>query len=249
MNIRRKILNGVFGTFVALGLLSTSTAHALVTEGDASAYALNATLFGSPLVGPIPYSTANGNESDSDSVISLDTAFLDTGILNSSASSNVDGTPGSKTAESSSSIAFFDLDVLQNGLSADLISSYTNVSGDYGSFNAIGNSSILGLTGYGIFAPLNGVTITGEANQTLLDVAGIQVIANRQTSTCSATDCFMTTDALYINALGKVTLTLASSSAHLAAPIPEPETYALMMMGLAGLAGSKRIRNRMKSIA
>ncbi|HYD33170.1 MAG TPA: PEP-CTERM sorting domain-containing protein, partial [Methylophilaceae bacterium] len=102
---------------------------------------------------------------------------------------------------------------------------------------------------YGIFAPLNGVTITGEANQTLLDVAGIQVIANRQTSTCSATDCFMTTDALYINALGKVTLTLASSSAHLAAPIPEPETYALMMMGLAGLAGSKRIRNRMKSIA
>jgi len=243
----KKILNGVFGTVLALGFMSAGTANALVVDGDASAYAVQANLFGSPLIGPIPHSTANGNESDSDSVISLDTTYLDAGVLNSSASSNVDGSPGSKTAEASSSIAYLDLGILLNGLSADLISSNSSVTGDQGSFNAIGSSSIVNLTGYGIFDPLNGITITGAPNQTLLSLAGIEVIANRQTSTCSATDCFMTTDALYIDVLGKVTLTLASSHAHLAA-IPEPETYAMMLVGLAGLVGSKRMRNKVRAV-
>ena len=250
MKTIRNIKNGVYGSVIALGLLTAVSAHADVTDGDASAYALQANLFGSPLIGPIPTSSATGNQSNSSSVISLDTPFLDTGILNSSASSNVDGSPDSKTAESSSSIAYLDLDILWNGLSADVISSSSSVTGDYGSFNAVGSSSIIGLTGYGLFSGLNGVSITGAPNQTLLSLAGIEVIANRQTSTCSASDCFMTTDALYIDVLGKTTLTLASSYAHLAgtAPIPEPETYAMMLVGLAGMAGSKRMRNKVRAI-
>lgn len=241
MNTIRTILNGVYGTVLALGLISASPAYAVVTDGDASAYALQANLFGSPILGPIPNSSVTGNDSDSDSVISLDTAFLDTGVLNSSASSNVDGSAGPKTAESSSSIAYFDLDVIRSGLSADLISSYSNVSGDQGSFVAMGNSSILNLTGYGLFSGLNGVTITGAPNQTLLSLAGIEVIANRQMSSCTAFDCSQTTDALYVNVLGIANLTLASSSAHLAAPIPEPATAAMLMAGLLGMGG-KRLR-------
>lgn len=248
MKTIRNIKHGVYGSILALGILTAVPAHALVTDGDASAYALQANLFGSPLIGPIPNSTASGNESDSDSVVSLDTTFLDAGVLNSSASSNVDGSPGSKTAESSSSIAYFDLDLLLNGLSAEVLSSSSSVTGDYGSFNAVGSSSIVGLTGYGIFDPLNGISITGAPNQTLLSLAGIEVIANRQTSTCSATDCFMTTDALYVDVIGITTLTLASSYAHLAAPIPEPETYAMMLAGLAGMVGSKRLRNKVRAV-
>lgn len=243
----KKILRGVFGTLIALGMMSAGTASAVVTDGNASAYALQADVLGIN-IGPISSSSASGNQSDSNSLVELDTFFLDTGILNSSASSNVDGSPGSKTAESSASIAYLDLDLLTDGFSADVISSNTSVSGDQGSFNAVGSSSILGLSGYGLFSPLNGVTISGAPNQTLLSLAGIEIIANRQTESCDAFACSMTTDALYVDVLGVVNLTLASSSAYLAAPIPEPATTAMMLAGLAGL-GSKRLRNKVRAIS
>lgn len=239
----RSILNAVSGVVLALGFVTAMPAHALVTEGDASAKALEVNLFGDPLLGPIPTSSVSGNGSDADSVVSLTIApFLSTGILNTSAFSNVDGSPGPKEASSSSSIAFLDFGVpALLGLSFDLISSDSSVTGDQGSFSANGSSSIVNLEGSGLLSGLNGVVITGAPNQTLLSLAGIEVIANRQTSSCTSFECSITTDALYIDVLGKANVILASSSAHLAAPIPEPGTVAMMLAGLAGL-GSKRLR-------
>lgn len=254
MKNKRNILGVLSGAFLALGMFAALPANATVTEGDASAYVIKATIYDQPLIGPAPYAWVTGNGVDVESIgaitLSDSRVSLSTHLLNAQAFSDVDGSDGSRTASSSSSIADVDFnlrDVL--GLSFDLISSNSIVTGDAGSFSAIGNSSIVNLTGYGLLAGLNSVTITGAPNQTLLSLNGIEVIANRQTSTCSATDCFMTTDALYIDVLGKAHMVVASSHAHLAAPVPEPETAALMMVGLAGLIGSKRLRNKVRAAA
>jgi hypothetical protein len=248
MNDIRNILKGISGAFLAFGLMAAVPAHAVVTQGDASAYAVQASVFGSPLIGPAPFSSVSGNDFDSDSILDIDLGPLHVGALNSSAFSNVDGSPGSRLATASSSIADVDFSLHKVlGFSFDLISSNSSVSGDAGSFSAVGDSSIVGLTGFGLLSGLNGAVITGAPNQVLLSLFGIEVIANRQTSTCTAFDCFITTDALYVDVLGKTNLVLASTTAHLAAPVPEPATAALMMAGLAGL-GSRRLR-RMRAAA
>lgn len=254
MKNKRNIVSIFTGALAAIGLFAAASAQATVTQGDASAYVIQATAFGNPVVGPAPYASVVGNDTDSSSIgsISLSDSLvnLNTGLLNAQASSNVDGSPGSKTATASSSIADVDFNVAQlAGLSFDLISSSSTVTGDAGSFSAVGSSSIVGLAGFGLLSGLGDIEITGAPNQTLLSLFGIEVIANRQVSTCTALDCFITTDALYVDVAGIKNLTVASSTAHLAAPVPEPETYAMMLVGLAGLVGSKRLRNKVKAIA
>jgi len=254
MKNKRNILNALAGAFVAVGLFTAVPASATVTEGDASAYVIKATVFDNPLIGPAPYASVIGNGTDTQSIGSINLSDslvnLSTGLLNANASSNVDGSSGFKTATASSSIADVDFNVAElAGISFDLISSSSSVTGDTGSFSAIGNSSIVGLTGYGLLSALNSVQITGAPNQTLLSLFGIEVIANRQVSSCTAFDCFITTDALYVDVAGLKNLTIASSSAHLAAPVPEPETAAIMLLGLAGLVGSKRLRNKVRAAA
>lgn len=251
MKNKSNILNALAGAFVAVGIFAAAPANATVTQGDASAYVIQATVFDNPLIGPAPYSSVTGNGSDSQSIGSVNIGdgliSLTTGLLNAQSSSNVDGSSGFKTASATSSIADVDFNVAQLvGLSFDLITSSSTVTGDAGSFSAIGNSSIVGLTGYGLLSGLNSIEITGAPNQTLLSLFGIEVIANRQVSTCTAFDCFITTDALYVDVAGVKNLTLASSTAHLAAPVPEPETAAMMLLGLAGLVGSKRLRNKVR---
>lgn len=252
MKNKRNILNALSGAIVALGVFAAVPAHATVTEGDASAYVIRATAFDKPLIGPAPLATVTGNNTDSESIgsVIISDSFVDlsTGLLNAEASSNVDGSSGPKTASSSSSIADVDFNVAElAGISFDLITSSSSVTGDAGSFSAVGNSSIVGLEGFGLLSGLSSIEITGAPNQTLLSLFGIEVIANRQVSSCSAFDCFITTDALYVDVAGIKNLTLASSTAHLAAPVPEPETAALMMLGLAGLVGSKRLRSKMQA--
>lgn len=237
------------GVGAALALMAASSANALVTDGSASAYALDADL---PLglgIGPIPLSSVSGNDSTSDSVLSATVdPFLSTGVLNSSAMSNVDGSSGSKSASSSSSILDFDLNLpAVLGLSFDVLSSNSSVDGDAGSFDATGNSSIVNLQGSGLLAGLGLVVLDGSANQQLLSAPGISVIANRQTESCSSFSCSITTDALFVSVANLTTLTLGSSTAQLAgetAPIPEPSTYAMMVAGLLGIGAMRKWRGR-----
>ncbi len=232
-----KYFRGLLLWATAVVAWAATPACALVTSGGASAYALQANVAGMSILGPTPLSSVSGNGTDSHSVVSLSVfPILSTGILNSSASSNVDGSPGSKTADGSSSVATFSLNVpTAFGLSFDLLSSNSHVTGDAGSFSALGSSSIVNLAGSGLLSPLSSVTITGAPNQMLLNVGGIEVIANRQTSACGASSCSMTTDALFIDVAGLANLTLASSSAQLAGQVPEPSTWTLMALGLLGL--------------
>lgn len=252
MKNKRNILNALSAAFVAFGMLAAVPAQATVTEGEASAYVIRATAFDKPVIGPAPLATVTGNNTDAETIGSVlindSFVYLSTGLLNAEASSNVDGSSGSKTATSSSSIADVDFNVAElAGLSFDLVSSNSTVTGDAGSFSAMGSSSIVGLEGFGLLSGLSNIEITGAPNQTLLSLFGIEVIANRQVSSCTALDCFITTDALYVDVAGIKNLTVASSTAHLAAPVPEPETTALMLLGLAGLVGSKRLRSKMQA--
>lgn len=248
LTIARRLLCGAAAAFA---VAAASPAHAIVTEGEASASALHLdVLNGAIVAGPVVQSAVSGNAADSDSALSLTlTPILSTGILNTSASSNVDGSAGSKTASAFASIVDFDLAVASLtsilpstalGLSFDLLTSTSTVSGDAGSFSALGTSNIVGLTGSGVLSALGSVTITGDPNQVLLDVAGISVIANRQSSSCTAFECAITTDALFVDVAGLAELTLSTSTAHLTAVIPEPSTYVLMALGLLGIIGLTR---------
>ena len=246
MKNKSNMMKVFWSATLTLGLFSTAPAHAAVTEGGASAYAITVTTFDKLRIGTAPYASVIGNDTDSRSIgsIRLSDSQVDisTYALKADAASNVDGGSGFRTASASSSISDVDFtltDIL--GLSFDLVSSNSSVTGDQGSFSAIGSASIVNLSGSGLLAGLGDVTITGAPNQTLLSLDGIEVIANRQTSSCTSFECAITTDALYVDVLGKTNMVLASSTAYLAAPVPEPATTAMMLAGLAGL-GSKRLR-------
>lgn len=252
-SIKMRALLSVTG--VALTMLAASPAIAQVTDGSASAYALDASVLDIINVGPTPTSSVTGNGSDENSLATLNAgssllgATLSTGLLNTSASSNVDGNAGPKTAMGSSSIVDFDLNTNLFSLSFDTLTSNSTVTGDAGSFNAMGNSSILNLMGSGLLGNID-TNITGAPNQVLLSALGVEVIANRQTTSCSSFSCMLTTDALYVNVAGLANLTLASSTAELmgnTAPIPEPSTYAMMVVGLFGLGAMRKWKQRNKA--
>ena len=91
------------------------------------------------------------------------------------------------------------------------------------------------------------LSLLAVANQVLLDLAGISIIANRQTSSCDTFSCMITTDALYVNVANITSLTLASTTAMLTgstAPVPEPSTYAMMVVGLFGIGAMRKWKNR-----
>lgn len=249
MNAVKTMRTLLFGAGTALALMAASPVFAQVNDGGASASALSAQLPFGLSVAPAPLSSVNGNGSDSDDLLRVTVfPFLDTGVLTTSAASNVDGSAGAKSASSTASILDFDLGgPLPFGLSFDVLTSNSNVSGDAGSFSAVGNSSIVNLMGSGLLAGLNGSALDGSANQVLFDGAGVSVIANRQTSSCSSFSCMLTTDALFINVANVAAVALATTSAHLAgntAPVPEPSTWAMMIAGLFGIGAMRKWKNR-----
>lgn len=248
MNAVKTMRTLLFGASAALTLMAASPVFAQVTDGSASASSLNAQLPLGTSVGTVPLSSVSGNGSDSNDLLRVTVyPYLDTGVLTTSASSNVDGSSGAKSASSSASILDFDLGgPLPFGLSADVLSSNSSVSGDAGSFAANGNSSIINLSGSGLLSGLNVNAIDGSPNQVLLNLAGISVIANRQTSTCSSFSCMITTDALFVDVANVATVALATTSARLAgntAPVPEPSTWAMMVAGLFGIGAMRKWKN------
>lgn len=249
MNATNSLRTLLTGASVALSLLAVSPAFAQVNTGSASASGIEADLPLGLTVGPLPGSSVTGNGTDNDQVLDVNVVpILSIDALTTSASSNVDGSAGPKAASSSASILNLDLGVpLAFGLSFDVLESNSSVTGDAGSFAAIGSSNIVNLQGSGALAGLGLTAIDGSANQVLLDLAGVSVIANRQTSSCDTFSCMITTDALFINVANIATVTLASSSAMLAgetAPIPEPSTYAMMAVGLFGLGAVRKFKMR-----
>ncbi|HYG12722.1 MAG TPA: choice-of-anchor P family protein [Methylophilaceae bacterium] len=249
MNATHTLRTLLAGTSVALSLLAVSPAFAQVDTGSASASGAYAQLPLGLSLGPVPGSSVSGNGTDNDQVLNVSVfPLLNIDALTTSATSNVDGSAGAKEASSYAAITNLDLNVpLAFGLSFDVLESNSSVTGDAGSFSAIGSSNIVNLQGSGLLSGVNLTAIDGSANQVLLDLAGISIIANRQTSSCDTFSCMITTDALYVNVANITSLTLASTTAMLTgstAPVPEPSTYAMMVVGLFGIGAMRKWKNR-----
>lgn len=283
MGLRALSGSGLAGLVVASALLGTGTASAdLVTAGESNAFGvssgLSLTLLNSSLVtanvagtpsasgtAPAPYNTTNtGTLSGNVGLFALGTSSLlntSTGLMTATASSNVDGLPGTRIASASDTINTLSLGVVNTlnaltqqpltsflNVSATTIDSSSSVSGNFAAFSALGSApienlkiavqgvTVLDLTGQGVvnFAPNTAVTL-------VTPIAGLSIVLNEQIPAGNGAETRgMTTNAIDIrfnnvgvSGVGTLngSILIGHSEAQLTA-VPEPASLALCGIGL-----------------
>ena len=225
---------------IAAAVIHAGAANATVISGSSDAYALGADISAanelltvdvivpSGVAGsaPAPYDLSEsllGVEVDLNSGISFGNlvgiqlaVLADDTVLNAAASSNVDGGAGTRMASAETEINGLSLEVLNGNvldISSSTIYSEAMVSGDYGSFNAMGNSYVedLSLNLFGLgevdFASL-GLEVDADGfiaaspNFEVLNVsgiAGLNLILNEQYGECTDMFCSMGVNALRLS--------------------------------------------------
>jgi hypothetical protein len=183
---------------------------------------------------------------------------LNTGVLTGSASSDVDGTAGSKTTSGTGTVNGTVLNLLGSvSLTASVLSSTSTITGDFGSLMANGNSIITNAVltiDNGILLPDTVINLNANAapntviSNSALSALGIFVILNEQIESCSSFLCSLETNAIRIglNPLGlqlvAADIKLGHSFASMTAPVPEASEWAMMLagLGLVGFAARRR---------
>ncbi len=206
--------------------------------------------------GPLPVSTGTAPGAYSNTLSALSavvTGVLSTGVLASAASSNVDGTFGSKTTSGSSTVNNLLVGLLGAiGLNATAVASSASIAGDFGSLTPLGGTILTGLS-------LNGlqVDVDPTPNAVLLNAAGVQIVANEQSTTGTANMLDFTVNALdiiFTNApeflgglLNSVNgrIIIGHSEAVMTAvadngTVPEPATMSVLAASLISLVGMRR---------
>jgi hypothetical protein len=178
-----------------------------------------------------------------------------TGLLNTSADSNISGGITSGTATSSTTIDNLNLNVLNTlvtpvlNITATTLTTSSSVSGTYGALTANGNPSFLGLT-----ITVLGVNVTGlvEASAGALvnisGLAGLRIGIDLATySGDGVASQGVVTDNIVVDFNNAVTLggtingqlTIGESQASMtASPVPEPASIAMMGLGLLLVAAA-----------
>jgi hypothetical protein len=256
-------------------LATVTPGSGVVTAGASSGVGINvevsavglATLDVGPLgtssgTAPAPYSTSNSVVSVNTSVVLGSVAATDDGdgAINSSASSNVDGLGGARTASGSSTVNGLTIVLVDGVLPADdllnitatTLGSTSTSTGDFGALGSLGTSVIqdLNITVGGQAIYVN-VDSSPAPNTTLVNAGGIiglTIVLNEQIAGGNGTSSTsLTTNALHVYLsgvnFGGVTgiagdIVIGNSFSQLAA-IPEPSVAAL-----AGLVGLVTLRRR-----
>ncbi len=238
-------------------------AAASLISATSNAYGESVSITAQPLIGdlatitsgPLPVSMgiAPGVYNNTLSALSaVVTGVLSTGVLNTAASSSVDGTVGSKTTSGSATVNNLLVGLLGAvGLNAGAVASSASIAGDFGSLTPLGGTVLTGLS-------LNGLQVDVDPvpNAILLNLAGVTIIANEQIITGTANALDLTVNALDIifsNApefLGGVLnsvngrIVIGHSEAVMTAvadsTVPEPATTPLLAASLISLVGMRR---------
>jgi len=195
----------------------------------------------------------------------LVTGALGTGLMTTTASSNVDGLPGARFSDATATVNNLAINILSVlGLSADTVFSSADLSGTAGSLIPIGTTTITNLRLSGVLV----ATANLAANTVILNAGGVKVTLNEQVITGAGTNnqtlLVNAIDVSLVNAaqpilgsLGQNNLLngniligqskVALSAVADASPVAEPASMTLLASGLAsGLAGIGLSRGRRK---
>jgi hypothetical protein len=264
----RRLLAAAFAAIAITAIFLPTSARADVTGGDSRSYGVyvSLTLIGIPVLQvpeqPVSSGSAPGPYNDSDQVLSFSAgappiASLGTSVMDTTASSDIDGTIGSRFANSTSLVDDLTIDVVQSAfapslltVSADTIGSTSTASGDFGSMSAVGTMVLenlaIAVSGNSLVIP-----IAPDPNTVLWDAAGLRVVLNEQTSSVGFGSASIDTNAIHIRLTDIVfgggllsgDIIVAHSDASMASTVPEPATVA--SFGLLTL-GALALRRRRK---
>ena len=214
---------------------------------------------------PAPYSTGNSVATVNASAVLGNVAATDDGdgAINTSVSSNVNGTGGSRTATGSSTINGLTINLVEGVVTDDLLNITSTTLGSTSA--STGDIGALGSLGTSVFQDLN-ITVGGTAVYVDLDVSpapntilvnaggvvGLTIVLNEQFATGDGINATgMTTNALHVylngvnfNGVSAITgdIVVGQSTSTLQA-VPEPAT-ATMGLLLGALALGRRRRGR-----
>lgn len=267
MRLKSTLLKTLGVSIVSAGLasvLALSPAKAAVVSVTSAATDLHGmlTVLSLPLpigplfpasgVAPPAYSSSNGIGSFS---ISSGPLTLTTGILNDTAS----GSTVTGTGTATSSLADFDLSLSSFGITylSFTVTTIMSTSSVNATPAASGTSSLAGATLTVLGTPI-GISLSPPPNYVAFNGAGLTIILNHQTPDPTES-AGITTDAIEFSfsgfpvvfgtSLNLVTgaVFVASSFASInvtSAAVPEPSTWALMLLGFAALGYAGRLRFR-----
>lgn len=255
------------GDFIDVGLSLTLLGGGAVV--DAQIHGLAPAAGTSPPAYNIPNSVATVNVSEGTGFPGVTgapigtVAHVETGIITSIASSDVDGLLGSRFAEGSNSIADLDLSVVELlnlddliSITASAINVESRVSGDFGTLTAFGTLDVADLV-----ISISGVTLAtlngSIAPNTGIDLAGVlggaTLILNQQITTGDIfSNLALTTNAISLNlsdvgvtgvgTLGGNVIVGESFASLQAAASTVPEPSSAILLGLLAAAGAWELR-------
>ena len=253
-------------SLLAGAIIVPSAALADVTAGSSRGYGIYVSLqlIGIPILTvpeqPLSQGSAPNPYTESGQVLSvaasaLGVASVGTGVIDSAASSDVDGGVGTRFADADSLVDDLAITLVPSALggppllsvAADTIGSDSIVNGDFGGLSAVG-SMVLEDLSIAVSGTALNIPINPSPNTVLWDAAGLRIVLNEQSSSVLAGSASISTNALHIELDDVLTtggllsgeIIVAHSDAQMTSVVPEPATFVGLAGGLALLSLLRR---------